>query len=157
MNQWLKPESTSALKRADQKQIAANPAVNGWSNNPAGKPHEMRLENQKGNCKKVLRLSFTWQRIVDGGDVFIRFVSGEIDDDSRVSAGLFCAVCELRWADGLPQYEFDLISEVRDWFDAHLKSPTEHLPRDFGYERAVCWFTNRPRTPGSCVGAGDDS
>ena len=72
--------------------------------------------------------------------MFIRFVSGEIDEDSRVSAGLFCAALELRWEDGLPQYEIDLLSELRDWFDVHLESPTEHLPRDVSYERAVCWF-----------------
>lgn len=72
--------------------------------------------------------------------MFIRFVSGEIDEDSRVSAGLFCAAFELRWSGGLPQYEFDLISELRDWFNIHLESPIKHLPRGFSYERAVCWF-----------------
>ena len=72
--------------------------------------------------------------------MFIRFVSGEIDEDSRVSAGLFCAAFELRWADDLPPYEIDLLAELREWFDRHLKSPTEDLPRDFDYGRAVCWF-----------------
>ena len=72
--------------------------------------------------------------------MFIRFISGEIDEDSRVSAGLFCAAFELRWADRVPPYELDLLSELRDWFDVHLESPTDHLPEDFSYERAVCWF-----------------
>ena len=72
--------------------------------------------------------------------MFIRFVSSEIDEDSHVSAGLFCAVSQLSWTDGLPQYEFDALSELRDWFDIHLKSPIHHLPRTCRYERAVCWF-----------------
>jgi len=49
--------------------------------------------------------------------MFIRFVSSEIDEDSHVSAGLFCAASELRWTDDLPQYDFDALSELRDWFD----------------------------------------
>jgi len=72
--------------------------------------------------------------------MFIRFVSSEIDEDSHVSAGLFCAARELSWTDGLPQYEFDALSELRDWFDEHLESPIHHLPRTGCYERAICWF-----------------
>jgi len=79
--------------------------------------------------------------------MFIRFISGEIDEDSRVSAGLFCAAFELRWADGPPPYELDLLSELRDWFDVHLESPTDHLPRDFSDERAVCWFKPEHQEP----------
>ncbi|MGI9167857.1 MAG: hypothetical protein ACR2G5_16010 [Pyrinomonadaceae bacterium] len=72
--------------------------------------------------------------------MFIRFVSSEIDEDSHVSAGLFCAASELRWTDDLPQYEFDALSELRDWFDIHLESPIHQLPRSCRYELAVCWF-----------------
>ena len=72
--------------------------------------------------------------------MFIRFVSSEVDEDSHVSAGLFCAASQLRWAVGLPEYEFDALTELRDWFNVHLESPFDHLPRANRYERAVCWF-----------------
>ncbi len=71
--------------------------------------------------------------------MFIRFVSSEIDEDSHVSAGLFCATSEL-WNYSLPQYEVEALSELRKWFDTHLESPIRHLPRRCSYELAVCWF-----------------
>jgi hypothetical protein len=46
--------------------------------------------------------------------MFIRFVSGKIDEDSLVAAGLFCAASELRWSEGLPDYEFEALKELRD-------------------------------------------
>ncbi|SRR6266446_5543230 len=72
--------------------------------------------------------------------MFIRFVSCEIDERSCVSAGLFCAASRLRWADDLPEYEFDAMTELKNWFDVHLESPFDHLPHANRYERAVCWF-----------------
>jgi hypothetical protein len=42
--------------------------------------------------------------------MFIRFVSGEIDEVSRVAAGLFCAAIDLKWHDDLPEYERELLS-----------------------------------------------
>ena len=72
--------------------------------------------------------------------MFIRFVSSEIDDRSHVTAGLFCAASKLMWTHELPDYEFDALSELRDWFNIHLESPFNHLPRTDRYERAICWF-----------------
>ena len=72
--------------------------------------------------------------------MFIRFFSGEIDPRSQVPAGLFCAASELRWSDGLPDYEFEAITDLRDWFNVHMRSPFDSLPRDVRYESAVCWF-----------------
>jgi hypothetical protein len=72
--------------------------------------------------------------------MFIRFVSSEVDEDSHVSAGLFCAASKLRWTDELPDYEFDALSDLRNWFNIHLESPFDHLPRTGRYERAICWF-----------------
>jgi hypothetical protein len=72
--------------------------------------------------------------------MFIRFVSSDIDRRSQVSAGLFCAAAQLRWTEWLPEYEFDALVELRDWFDTHLESPFHHLSRADRYERAVCWF-----------------
>jgi hypothetical protein len=72
--------------------------------------------------------------------MFIRFVSGEIDEDSRVSAGLFCAASELRSSGGLPGYEFDALEKLKIWFDDHLESPFDHLPRGDRYGPAISWF-----------------
>ena len=85
-------------------------------------------------------MSFHRTGIVDGAGMFIRFVSGEVDEDSRVSAGLFCAVSQLEWIDGLPQYELDLVAELERWFDSNLRSPLKYLRRDFSSDRAICWF-----------------
>jgi hypothetical protein len=57
-------------------------------------------------------LWFEEKRIVFGEPMFIRFVSGEIDEDSLVSAGLFCAAAYLEWTTELPDYEFDALNEL---------------------------------------------
>jgi hypothetical protein len=80
------------------------------------------------------------KRVVDGEFMFIRFVSSDIDHSSCVSAGLFCAAFQLKTVDGLPEYEFDALSDLMNWFDIHLESPFDHLPRTARYERAICWF-----------------
>jgi hypothetical protein len=72
--------------------------------------------------------------------MFIRFLSSEIHECSQVAAGLFCAASKLRWTDELPDYEFDALSDVGNWFNIHLESPFDHLPRTGRYERAICWF-----------------
>lgn len=72
--------------------------------------------------------------------MFIRFLSSEIDQHSQVAAGLFRAASKLRWTDELPDYEFDALSDLWNWFNIHLKSPFDHLPRSGRYERAICWF-----------------
>jgi hypothetical protein len=77
--------------------------------------------------------------------MFIRFLSSEIDRRSQVAAGLFCAAAKLRWSDDLPDYEFDALAEVRDWFNIHLESPFDHLPKTDRYEKAVCWFRSTAR------------
>ena len=72
--------------------------------------------------------------------IFIRFVGAEIDERSHASAGLFCAASQLRWSEGLPDYEFDALTELKDWFDVHMPSPFDHLPRERRFEQAICWF-----------------
>ena len=87
---------------------------------------------------------FDWfyeeKEVVDFEDMFIRFVGPEIDERSHVAAGLFCAASQLRWSGGLPDYEFDALTELKDWFNVHMDSPFDHLPRDRRYEQAICWF-----------------
>lgn len=72
--------------------------------------------------------------------MFIRFVSAEIDEGSLVTAGLFCAASDLRESEGLPDYEFDALTALWDWFKEHMDSPFEYLPHHRRYEAAVCWF-----------------
>ena len=72
--------------------------------------------------------------------MFIRFCSSEIDEDSLVPVGIFCAASDLLESDELPDYEFDAIFELKRWFDKHLSSPFDYLPDHRRYYRAVCWF-----------------
>ena len=80
------------------------------------------------------------KEVMDLRVMFIRFVSAEIDERSHVAAGLFCAASQLRWFEGLPDYEFDALTELKDWFNVHMPSPFDYLPRDRRYEKAICWF-----------------
>ncbi len=82
----------------------------------------------------------TKKEVVNAEDMFIRFVSGEIDEHSHVAAGLFCAALQLRRAADLPEYEFEALTELKDWFNVRLESPFDHLLRDGSYERSICWF-----------------
>jgi len=61
---------------------------------------------------------------VDFEVMFIRFVGAEIDERSRVPAGLFCAVSQLRWSEGLPDYEFEALTELKDWFNFICTHPS---------------------------------
>ena len=77
--------------------------------------------------------------------MFIRFVSGKIDEDSHVAAGLFCAASELRTSHELPQYELDSLDELREWFNVSLESPLDYLPQRRRYDLGVCWFKSSAR------------
>jgi hypothetical protein len=77
--------------------------------------------------------------------MFIRFVSGKIDEDSHVAAGLFCAAGDLRSAPELPHYEVDALNELQDWFNLYLESPFDYLPQCKRYELGVCWFRSTAR------------
>lgn len=77
--------------------------------------------------------------------MFIRFISGEIDEYSHLAAGLFSAAYELRWSDDLPDYELDALKELRDWFNIHLASPFDYLREDTYYDRSICWFKSTAR------------
>lgn len=72
--------------------------------------------------------------------MFIRFISGRINEYSHVSAGLFYAASQLRCSDGLPDYEIAALEKVRKWFDIHLDSPFDYLPDHPRYGPAICWF-----------------
>jgi len=72
--------------------------------------------------------------------MFIRFVSGEIDECSHLAMGLFCAASQLRDSDELPEYEVDALEELMLWFNRYLRSPFDYLPDDKRYDPAICWF-----------------
>jgi hypothetical protein len=72
--------------------------------------------------------------------MFIRFICGEIDERSHRSAGLFCAVTQLKETCYMPKYELEAVDEIVLWFERHLASPFDHLREYPHYEMAVCWF-----------------
>ena len=78
--------------------------------------------------------------------MFIRFVSGEIDDDSHLSAGLFCTVSKLLDEVVLHDYEYVALIEPLRWFGLHLKVPFDYRlePASLA-EQALCWFRSTAR------------
>jgi hypothetical protein len=72
--------------------------------------------------------------------MYIRFYSGEIDERSHVASGLFNAAKDLWWSEEIADYDFETLTELRGWFDEHLASPFDFLPRGKSFDRAVCWF-----------------
>ena len=73
--------------------------------------------------------------------MFIRFVSGNVDEDSHVSAGLFTAVFDLMDDPLLRDEEYFVLRELMDWFDAYLKGPFHYRLRPASRaQRAICWF-----------------
>jgi hypothetical protein len=73
--------------------------------------------------------------------MFMRFISGEIHEDSLVSAGLFIAASDLLDDPLLPEYEHFQLRQLMDWFDEHLEDPYEYrLRAAWRARRAICWF-----------------
>jgi hypothetical protein len=73
--------------------------------------------------------------------MFIRFVSGQIDEHSHVSAGLFCAAYRLRDETPLPDHEYDRLAELMSWFNRHLEAPFSYRLRSpWRARRSICWF-----------------
>ena len=73
--------------------------------------------------------------------MFIRFVSGKIDADSHVSAGLFTAAFDLMYEPELPDDDYYALRYLIDWFNVHLKGPVYfRLKAAWRAPRAICWF-----------------
>ena len=53
--------------------------------------------------------------------MFIRFVCGEIDEDSHVAAGLFCAAFDLIHEGELADHDYAELAELMRWFRLHLR------------------------------------
>lgn len=73
--------------------------------------------------------------------MFIRFVNHEIDEDSGVSQGLFCAAARLMDDVKLSEYEHEVLMESIAWFERHLRNPYRFRlkPKHVAY-RSICWF-----------------
>ena len=73
--------------------------------------------------------------------MFIRFVTGEIDENSHVSAGLFRATEKLLDQAWLPDYEYEALMEPIYWFRRYLADPFDYRLEPAGLaERSICWF-----------------
>ena len=72
--------------------------------------------------------------------MFIRFVSGQIDEYSHVLTGVFSAANELWEKDEVPEYELEALEDMQAWFNLNLWSPFDFLPHSEMYDRAICWF-----------------
>src|SRR5262245_33038336 len=75
------------------------------------------------------------------GSMFIRFVTGEIDEDSHVSAGLFCAARQMLDDMDLHEYEYEALMEPLIWFRRYLTVPFHYRlePERLVYQ-SICWF-----------------
>jgi hypothetical protein len=78
--------------------------------------------------------------------VFIRFVGNEIDEDSRLSLGLFQAAYDLLEDGAITEYECAALNQLFKWFDENLKVPFDYRlrPRSKA-ERSFCWFRSTAR------------
>ena len=73
--------------------------------------------------------------------MFIRFVSGEVDEESHVSVGLFTAAFDLLHEPDLRDEEYYALRHLLDWFNLHLKGPVYYrLKAAWRKPRAICWF-----------------
>jgi|SRR5689334_13875185 hypothetical protein len=73
--------------------------------------------------------------------MFIRFVSGEIDRDSQVSAGLFCAAFDLLDEMEVTEDEYAVLANLMEWFRVNLRGPFENrLRAPWRARRAISWF-----------------
>ena len=73
--------------------------------------------------------------------MFIRFVGGEIDAQSHLQEGLFCAAYRLKYQPGVPEYQLDRLLELMWWFDINLSCPFHfELRQPWRSRTAICWF-----------------
>jgi len=76
--------------------------------------------------------------------MYIRFITGEIDDHSNQEAGVFQAAYQLLRHSSMPEYEYARLRELLDWFNANLEKPirftTSKPPYYRKQNRAISWF-----------------
>ena len=73
--------------------------------------------------------------------MFIRFVSGVIDEDSGFFAGLFNAAYDLLDEHTIPLYQAEALTEELNWFTNHLKVPFDYRLEPWSLaNKSLCWF-----------------
>jgi hypothetical protein len=76
--------------------------------------------------------------------MYIRFITGEIHDDTSHEVGAFQAAYVLRRKGHLHEYEEARLTELLDWFNANLPKPTRLTTSKPPYyrkqNRAISWF-----------------
>jgi len=71
----------------------------------------------------------------------MRFVSNEVNRDSHVSAGLFCAAFKLLDEMVLSDHEYEAVAELMKWFAVNLRGPFQYRLRSrWRAPRSICWF-----------------
>ena len=78
--------------------------------------------------------------------MFIRFAANRIDEDSKLTVGLFQAAYDLLEDGAIREYECAAINQLFKWFDDNLKVPFDYRlrPRNKA-ERSLCWFRSAAR------------
>ncbi len=72
------------------------------------------------------------------GTLYVRFVTPQIDSDSRHREGIFVAAYRLKNSGFLPKYQYDELVDDLDWFAENLPVPT---PLERGRTTtAISWF-----------------
>jgi hypothetical protein len=76
--------------------------------------------------------------------MYLRFVVGEIDEDSQRELGVFQAIHKLSLQGVLSEYEQQQDDVIGKWFDKNLKKPTRFTASKPPYyrkqNRAISWF-----------------
>ncbi|SRR6266478_39764 len=76
--------------------------------------------------------------------MYLRFVIGDIDEDSQVEVGVFHAVNNLREEGNLYPYEEEQHDLIRQWFNENLEKPTRFTVSKPPFYRkknkAISWF-----------------
>ena len=79
--------------------------------------------------------------------MYLRFVTMDIDPDSRVPAGIFHAAYDLYYESVLSGYEREQLRNLLNWFGEHLPAPNRFARggRKMYIKHGVCWFKNSAR------------
>ena len=74
--------------------------------------------------------------------MYLRFVVGRVDPQSRRRQGLFHAVGALRASDRVSPSDVDRLNGLRDWFADNLPVPTRFSlsPKPHRKAQALSWF-----------------
>jgi ribosomal protein L30/L7E len=78
------------------------------------------------------------------GVTYLRFVVGQIDDDSQMELGVFHAVGNLQDSGQLDPHEEEEGQAARDWFNWNMERPTRFTASKPPFHRkkskAISWF-----------------